>query len=75
MDILNEIERYISSEEEMDNRAKDAKDIKILLDQMKSKGIHSVDDEKMKEILDDLNMDQERFQQLYPSLKKKIIGK
>jgi hypothetical protein len=42
---------------------------------MKIKGITSIDDEKMEEVMDELNIDSDRFSQLLPLVSKKISGK
>ena len=77
MNILKEIERFIpsSSEEEIDNKAQDAKEVQSIVSWMKKKGINSVDDEKMEDILDDLHMDSDRFSALIPLVNKKLTGK
>lgn len=64
MNVLKELERFISSEEEIDSKAQDAKDVERIKKVMKKVGVTSLADEKIEQVLDDeeLNdMDVDRF--------------
>lgn len=74
MNVLNELERFMSSEEELDSKAKDAKECQDIINAMKEKNIDSIDDEKIGEILDQLHIDSDRFSQLLPIIQKKMVG-
>lgn len=64
MNVLKELERFISSEEEIDSKAQDAKDVERIKKVMKKVGVTSLADEKIEQVLDDAelnDMDVDRF--------------
>jgi hypothetical protein len=64
MNVLKEIERFMTGEEEIDNKAQDAKEIQAIEAAMKERGISDWSDPEMEQVMDDLQIDSDRFMYL-----------
>lgn len=64
MNVLKEIGRFMSSEEEIDTKAQDSKEIQAIEAVMKERGISDWSDPEMEQVMDDLQIDSDRFMYL-----------